>query len=149
MATLRVTINEQINLNNQEYGGMNELSISSINEIFKRIVTVSTNELVLYETDDSLVAGAKFDDDNIKYVRIKNLDTGSNYIVVRVKNAANDEFAYKLNAGEMFLLYQHEGTMNAVAAGTLDIGTGWEDITSVKLTSSSGSQDAEVFIAST
>ena len=66
MADLRVTINEQINLNNQEYGGMNELRISSINEIFKRVVTVSTNELVLYETDDTLVAGAKFDDDNIK-----------------------------------------------------------------------------------
>ena len=72
----------------------------------------------------------------------------TNYIVVRVKNADNDEFAYKLNAGESFLLHQHEGTMNAGTATTLDIGTGWHDITSVKLTAPDAACDVEVFSAS-
>jgi hypothetical protein len=37
--------------------------------------------------------------------------------------------------------------MNAVDAATLDIGAGWHDITSVKLTAPDGACDAEIFVA--
>tara|TARA_R100000808_G_scaffold8593_2_gene24322 strand:+ start:13818 stop:14282 length:465 start_codon:yes stop_codon:yes gene_type:complete len=146
-ATLTVTLEEDITLNGSRQGSKNVLRISDINEVYKRIVNVTTSEIALYTTDDSVVGGSQFDDDNVKYARITNLDN-ANYIVVRVKNADNDEFAYKLNAGESFLLYQHEGTMNAGTATTLDIGTGWHDITSVKLTAPTDVCDAEIFVAS-
>ena len=146
-STLKVTIQEDIKLNGVQQGGLNTLSIGSINEVYKRIVNVTTSEIALYTTDDSIVGGSQFDDDNVKYARITNLDD-TNHIVVRVKNADNDEFAYKLNAGESFLLYQHEGTMNAGTATTLDIGTGFHDITSVKLTAPTAACDAEIFVAS-
>ena len=146
-ADLVVKITEDIVLNGSPQGSTNTLTISSINEVFKRIVSVTTSEITIYTTDDSVVGGSQFDDDNVKYVRITNLDD-TNYIVVRVKNADNDEFAYKLNAGESFLLHQHEGTMNAGTATTLDIGTGWHDITSVKLTAPDATCDVEVFSAS-
>ena len=42
-ATLTVTITEDISLNNSQQGGTNILSISSINEVFKRIVTCPAN----------------------------------------------------------------------------------------------------------
>tara|TARA_R100001082_G_scaffold99170_1_gene67773 strand:- start:6954 stop:7418 length:465 start_codon:yes stop_codon:yes gene_type:complete len=145
--TLKVTITEQCYLNGKNQGGSQTLSISNIDEIFKRIISVPTSELLLYDTHDSNVAGSTFDDDNIKYVRITNLDD-ENYIVLRVKNADNDEFAYKLNSGESFLLYQHEGTMNAATAATIDIGTGWHDISSLKATAPTAACDIEVFIAS-
>ena len=119
----------------------------TVNDIYKRVITCPTSEILLYDTHDSNVAGSTFDDDLIKYVRITNYD-GSNYIILRIKNADNDEFAYKLQAGETFLLWAHESTMNAVDAGTLDIGTGWHDISSVKATANSGSCDLEILVAS-
>ena len=146
-ATLTVTLTENVSLNGQPQGSSNTLSIASVAEIYKRIVTVPTSEITVWTTHDSDVAGAQFDDDLIKYARITNKDD-TNLIVVRVKNADNDEFAYKLGAGQSFLLYGHESTMNAVDAATLDIGTGWHDITSLKLTAPDGACDCEIFVAS-
>ena len=40
MATLKVKIQEDIILENQDYGSKRTLEISSINDIYKRIVTV-------------------------------------------------------------------------------------------------------------
>ena len=110
-------------------------------------ITESLDEILLYDTHDTNVAGSTFDDDLVTYVRVTNHD-GSNYVVLRVKNADNDEFAYKLNAGVSFLLWKHEATMNAATASTIDIGTGWHDINSLKATAPSGPCDLEIVIAS-
>jgi hypothetical protein len=152
-ATMTITITESVDMNDAAGGntvGDTSTSIAetiTVNDIFKRIITCPTSEIVLYDTHDSNVAGSTFDDDLIKYVRITNHD-GSNYIILRIKNADNDEFAYKLAAGQSFVLWGHESTMNAVDAGTLDIGTGWHDISSVKATANSGACDLEILIAS-
>ena len=44
MATLTTTIKEEITLNNNSYNNERSLDISSVNEVVKRIVTVSTTE---------------------------------------------------------------------------------------------------------
>ena len=147
MADLVVKITEDLTLNGMQQGGSTSLTIASIADIFKRVYQVATTEQTIYTTHDSDTSGSQLDDDNIKYASITN--NGTAYITLRIKNADNDEFVYKLNAGESFLLYQHEATMNAATASTIDIGTGWHDITSVKATSSSSTQAVEVLIAST
>ena len=147
MADLVVKITEDLTLNGMQQGGSTSLTRASIADIFKRVYQVATTEQPIYTTHDSETSGSQLDDDNIKYARITN--NGTAYITLRIKNADNDEFVYKLNAGESFLLYQHEATMNAATASTIDIGTGWHDITSVKATSSSSTQAVEVLIAST
>ena len=43
-ATLTVTLKESIELNGVEQGATNEKTIASINEVSKRIVTVTTTE---------------------------------------------------------------------------------------------------------
>ena len=153
--TLTVTITESLDMNMADSGGgtIGDTSTSivktiTVNDIYKRIISVPTSEVLLYDTHDTNVAGATFDDDKIKYVRITNHEAeGGNHVVVRLKNADNDEFVYKLEPKESFLLYHHEGTMNAAQAATIDIGTGWHDISSVKLTAQDGAVDCEVFIA--
>ena len=145
-ATLTVTITESLTLNGANVGGTNTLTVNTVNDFYKRIITVPTSEIVAWTTHDTDIAGSQFDDDLVKYARITN--KGSNNVIVRVKNADNDELAYKLGPGESFLLHGHEATMNAVDAATLDIGTGWHDITSVKLTAPDGACDCELFIAS-
>ena len=74
MATLTVTVTEALTLNNTEQGGTVTQSISGINDTLKRIISVPTSEVNLYEAHDTNVAGNTIDDDNIKYDRISNLD---------------------------------------------------------------------------
>ncbi len=146
-ATMTITITESVSLNGTNRGNTITKSISNIHDVMERIITVPTSEVVLYTTDASAVAGSIFDRDYVKYARITNKDA-SNYVVIRIKNADNDEFAYKLAAGESFVLYGHVASMNAVDAGTLDIGTGWHDISSIKATANSGAVDVEIIVAS-
>ena len=47
MATLNVTHTESITLNGQEFGGTNTNSVAGINEISKRIITITTTESVI------------------------------------------------------------------------------------------------------
>ena len=146
-ATMTITITESVSLNGTNRGNTITKSISNIHDVMERIITVPTSEVVLYTTDASAVAGSIFDRDYVKYARITNKDA-SNYVVIIIKNADNDEFAYKLAAGESFVLYGHVASMNAVDAGTLDIGTGWHDISSIKATANSGAVDVEIIVAS-
>ena len=146
--TMTITITESLDVGTTVMDTATSIAKEvTVNDIYKRVITVSTNEVTLYDTHDSNVGGSTFDDDLISYVRISNYD-GDSDVVLRLKNADNDEFAYKLGAGQSFLLWGHEGTMNAVAAGTLDIGTGWHDLSSVKATSTNSTCDLEVLIAS-
>lgn len=146
--TMTITITESLDVGTTVMDTATSTAVTrTVNDIYKRVITCPTSEILLYDTHDSNVAGSTFDDDLVKYVRITNHD-GTNYIILRIKNADNDEFAYKLQAGESFLLWAHESTMNAVDAGTLDIGTGWHDISSVKATANSGACDLEILIAS-
>lgn len=146
-AAMTVTITESVSLNGTNRGNTITKTISNIHDVMERIITVPTSEVVLYTTDASNVAGSVFDRDFVKYARITNKDA-TNYIVVRIKNADNDEFAYKLAAGESFVLHGHLASMNAVAAGTLDIGTGWHDISSIKATAPDDPCDVELIVAS-
>tara|TARA_R100001463_G_scaffold16588_2_gene42912 strand:+ start:7728 stop:8174 length:447 start_codon:yes stop_codon:yes gene_type:complete len=147
MATLTVTLTETLTLNNTEQGGTTTQSISGVNDTLKRILSVPTTEVNLYETHDTNVAGNKFDDDNVKYVRISNLDS-TNFVSLRVSNASNDEFVYKLAAGESLLLYGHNETMNASEAAALTIGTGEASITDIGAKANTAVVDVELFIAS-
>ena len=54
--TLKVTITEALTLNSAEQGGTTNLSITGINHAYKRIVTVPTSEILLYDTHDTNVA---------------------------------------------------------------------------------------------
>ena len=145
--TLVVTISETVTLNGQEANSQNTLTLSNnIAEAYKRILTVPTaGEITLYTTHDTDVAGAQLDDDLIKYARITNKDD-TNYVSVRVTDANDDEFVYKLNAGESFLLHSHDTSMSACDTATA--GAANANIVSVKAQANSGACDCEVFVAS-
>ena len=88
MATLTTKVIEEITLNNNSYNSERSLDISSVNEIVKRIVTISTTETGLLgfaptsatDLSKSYLAG-QFDEDDARYIRITNLDS-SNHITL-------------------------------------------------------------------
>ena len=109
MATLKVKINEQLIIDNQDYGSENILEISGINEIVKRTVKLTTTEtgLIGFATTNqsdlskSYLAGV-FDEDEVRYIRITNLDDG-NHISLTFRNESNDEFLVIVDYGHSFL----------------------------------------------
>tara|TARA_R100000278_G_scaffold120107_1_gene102194 strand:+ start:1766 stop:2224 length:459 start_codon:yes stop_codon:yes gene_type:complete len=144
-ATMTVTITESVSLNGTNRGNTITKTISNIHDVMERIITVPTSEITLYSTHASAVAGSTFDLDFIKYVRITNKDA-SNYIILRVTNAESDEFAYKLAAGESFILHGHAASTEMSAAG--GAGAPDQNITSVEAQANSGACDVELIVAS-
>ena len=146
-ANMTVTITESCTLNGSVRGSTTTKTVSSVNDIMERIITCPTSEILLYDTHATNVAGSTFDEDLLAYMRITN--KGANTIILRIKNADNDEFAYKLAQDQSFILWSHDMSMNAMTAGTIDIGTGWHNITSVKATSPDNPSDLEYIVATT
>ena len=101
MANLTVTHTESLTLNGHEFGGTNILSISGINNVDKRIVTVPTSEVTLVSLGTAVAAGT-FNEANVRYIRITNKDT-TNHLYLVLKNEYNNECCLKLDKGQTFV----------------------------------------------
>ena len=144
-ATLSVTITEGVSLNGHTYGNTNTLEIANIDEVFQRVIEVPTGGATLFQFDTSAVSGQQFDEDNVKYMRITNLDD-TNFIRIEVESDTSTEVFYKLGAGESLLLYAAKDSMDAdsSAIGSPTLA----DITAVKGVADTASVDCEIFVAS-
>ena len=97
--TMTITITESLDVGTTVMDTSTSVSETiTVNDIFKRVISCPTSEIVLYLTHASVPQGYVLDKDLVKYVRITNYD-GSNYVTLRVTDGNNDEFAYKLEAG--------------------------------------------------
>ena len=160
-STLTVKVQESLTLNGFDYGSTTSRSITGVNEIYKRIITVpvsGSGTIQLFDTTGggaSVNAGSTFTAADVKYVRISNLNSGSAEGVklqfARDDNsdATDDEgFWLLLEEGQTMILNGTDGVMDA-AAGDLD-SPSLVDITHVRALNESGSVavDLEIFIAS-
>jgi hypothetical protein len=151
-ATLTVTLSESVLLKGVEQGSTNTLSISSINEVFKQIVTCTTDRNELFAAIASGTDKGSFLEANIRYIRVTNLDD-TNHVVLFFKNESNDEIAVKLDRGQSFI-YNADltggvvDTMDANSAGTASSGQ-LADLTNVYAQADTASVDLEIFVAST
>ena len=145
-ATLTVKITESITLNGVDQGGTVTKTISSLNQVTKRIVNVPTSQITVYTTGSDNESG-QHDLSEVKYARITNLD-GSNFCFIRVAETNNDEFVYKLEAGHSFILGTHSVSLSAADAATAGTSGSFGSIASVKLQADTASIAAEVFLAS-
>ena len=151
MATLTVSITESVTINGKDQGGTySGFSNSSITQVEKRQINITTTEVTLYGAANAAAdatGGPLWDDDSVKYVRITNLAANTSHILIVLKNADNDEFLYKLFGTESLLLYRHDGAMHA-KEGAAAVG----DVASIDLVTAqadTSTQAVELFIAST
>jgi hypothetical protein len=148
-ATLTVKIHESISLNGKDQGGTTSLSLSSINEISKRIVTVTTSEVEVIAMSTAASTGTYIEGD-VRYMRFTNLDD-TNHITLTFKNENNDEFAVKLDKGQSFI---YNGDISGGVVDTMDAidGTGLTmslgDLVNVTADADTASCDMEIFVAS-
>jgi len=141
MATLKVKIQEDIILDNQNYGSKRTLEIGSITDIIKRIVTVpaSTDTTVLMFTSTTGVVDGALDIELVKYIRVTNLD-GTAALQVGLDDGASDA-AYTSVAANSSIMYT-----GVTCEGGND-GTTLDDATALKVKGIADHQ-IEVFIAS-
>jgi hypothetical protein len=72
--TLNVQVTESVILNNEDHGSSNVVAITGINEVSKRIMSLTANTDITLATFSTTPDAGQFVTSSVKYVRITNLD---------------------------------------------------------------------------
>jgi len=141
-ATMQVVITEDINLDGQPRGGTTKFSVQSINEVSRRIVTVTTTSATFLTLGSAAGAG-QFINTDMRYLRVTNLDK-TNFVILGFKDTSADTFYVKLEAGQSFILYNDD--LEAFTNGSAFSAFGqWDTMT---MDADTASCDVEIFYAS-
>ena len=153
MATLTTTITEAVTLNGKDQGGTYTTSISGVNDIYKRLVTVPSGAdttIAAFQTAVS-TADSAIDLENVKYIRVTNLD-GSNPVNLSLQIAGGEDgtgnmsTTVLLEAGRSFMLGTvHDGI--AVDDDAAGIVTALTDLESILVDSLSENVHVEILVA--
>ncbi len=158
-ATLTVTITEAVTLNGYDQGSSNSLSITGINEVVKRIASITTTEtgILGFSNDgisaidgrqNSYIAG-QFDTDNIRYIRVTNKDD-TNFVTLVFRSTSGAEFAVKVDKGCSFIYpldLAGGGDLTMDAHNTAQSHS-LENLIDITADADTASCDVEIFVAS-
>ena len=148
--TLTVTITEQLTIDSRDYGGKQAMTISSIVDVSRRLVTVTTTEATVATFSAAIGAGNYIAAD-VMYMRFTNLDD-TNFLTLTFRNQDNDEFAVKLDAGKSFIWCgDNSNGMAAVFNATQDADaasdTAFGSLTNIQADANTANCDLEILIA--
>mgnify|MGYP003150169155 CR=1 FL=1 len=152
--TLKVKIQEDIVLDNQDYGSKRVLEIGSIAQVIQRIVSVPTTEsgllgvgaLISTDLSKSYIAGL-VTEVQTRYIRITNLDS-SNYITLNLRDEDGGEFAIRVDAGHSFIVPAGNGLANMVDISSSALSVSFEDLVDITAQANTAACNVEVFVAS-
>lgn len=140
MATLKVTISEELTLEGVSRGSSRVHDIASVTQTDNRIVTVTTTEADLVKFDTAVASGT-FVASSVKYLRISHTGTSGD-LTLRILGT-NEEYFVKLSAGDSFIL--NNASMDANAAGEEAVSLA--NISEIKAVASTGTIVSEIFVA--
>jgi hypothetical protein len=156
MATLAVTITESVTLNGTARGSTNSLSITGVDDVYHRIITCPANSetrLVDFHSSvaDAVVSGC--DVQNVKYMRITNLDSanpitlGLQIDVGEDDTAADSSASILVEAGKSFIMGSpHDGIQ--VSDANANMITNLVDLESLVVQPGGNAVKVEIFVAS-
>ena len=156
MATLTTTIREELTLNGIERGSTNTLSINGVNEVMQRMVSCPANQDTTVATFKAAVntSDNALDIDNVKYIRVTNLDT-SNSVVLSLQislaenGTADASTSILLAAGRSFIMgTPNDGISTDDDGATVITDTNLNDLESLIVDPMTSTVVVEVFIAS-
>ena len=161
MANLKVTIREELTLNGYDQGSKNTLTISDVDEVFKRIVTCPANNETTIARFRSSVGNASgtatfdsaLDVQDVKYVRLTNLDS-SNSLTLSLQvevgeddTGADTSASVLVEAGKSFVMGSpHDGI--SLSDANANLVTDLVDLDSLVVQPGSNSVNVEVYVAS-
>lgn len=158
MADLTVTLTEDVIVNGHQYGGTKSFIVSSIVDVYKRTLTVPASvdtTLVSFKATTG-TADAAMDIENVKYIRVTNLDT-SNSVNLSLQvdttehasdvSTADESATISLEAGKSFILgTPHDSVCVNDTNATIDVTL--HDLESIIVDSSSHAVRMEILVAS-
>ena len=146
MADLTTTLTESVTLNGAVRGTTNTVTTTGINNVYERIVTCTTDQTTHLAAFDSNSYGSavQIDKEDVKYIRVTNLDQ-TNSLELAVVGAATN-YQVLLNAGQSHILCAAENVMLAEEGTTPSFGT-MSDLRSLQV-NPSADLDVEIFVAS-
>ena len=149
-ATMTVTLTESVSLNGSQQGATNTLSVSNIDEVYKRIVSVPNSEVEILAFSTAVTTGT-FIESDVLYIRITNKDD-TNHVGLIFKNENDDEFGVKLDKGQSFI---YNGDLAGGVVDTMDAQDGgadlaantFADLVNVTAYADTAACDIEIFVA--
>jgi hypothetical protein len=155
MADLTVTLTEDVTVNGHQYGGTKSFIVSGIVDVYKRILTVPASVDTTLVSFKDTVGGADgaMDIQNVKYIRVTNLDS-SNAVNLSLQidndeddSAADESATISLGAGKSFVLgTPHDSVCVNDTNATID--TTLHDLESILVDSSTHAVRMEILVAS-
>jgi len=144
MATLTVTIEEELTINGKDRGSKNSIAISSVTETFNRVLTVDNTEQTILQFQATRPAGGAFTDATMQYLRITNL-AASNTVDLRIQDTANTkEYFVQIGGSESFVLFNDK--IDADATAGTGISLTQIELISAEATGTGGeTADIEIF----
>ena len=152
MATLKTTMLEEITLQGDKHRVLTTKSYTGINELSRRIVTITTAEAVIATFSAAVASAGHYVAADVRYIRFTNLDS-TNFITLTFRNQDNDEFAVKVDAGQSFLFNgDNANGMTAVFNATQDADAAADanfgSLTNIQADANTSTCDLEMLIAS-
>tara|TARA_R110000782_G_scaffold57344_1_gene120026 strand:- start:5448 stop:5891 length:444 start_codon:yes stop_codon:yes gene_type:complete len=146
MPDLITTLTESVTLNGSQRGSTNSLTTSGINNVYERIVTCTIDETTHLATfdSDSFGSAVQIDKQDVRYIRITNLDA-VNALELAIVGAAT-LYQVTLAAGQSHILGAAVTVMLAEADTSPSFGT-MADLTSIQV-HPTATLDVEIFVAS-
>ena len=141
-STLKVTLEENLVLNGKVQGNKNTFSVGTVNEATQRIFTGPSASEVTVVSFGTAVGAGTYVTDNIRYIRIKNLDD-TNWVRVRLfADLETDKIADVLvQPGQFFMLGSPKISDTAVFSA-------FTNLTSIKMQSNAADVDVELLVVS-
>lgn len=148
MASLTVTIQEELTINGKDRGNTNSITINNVTETFNRVLTVTNTEETILEFQASIPSGGAIVDGTLQYLRITNLNA-SNTVDLRIQDTSNTkEYFVRISGSESFILFNDR--IDANEANDEAISLSQIEKISADATGSSGeTADIEIFAVAT
>jgi len=154
MANLTVTLTESVTLNGSVRGSTNQLTITGIEQVMERIITIPNDQdtTVLLTKDTVASSDSAVDIQDTKYIRITNLDsTNSVNLSLQIDSGEDDSSADEscsilLEAGKTFMMGTPHDSV-AVSDSGPGIITTLHDLESILVDSGTNAVKLELFVA--
>jgi hypothetical protein len=142
-ATLTVQIKEEITLNGTAYDTTVSKSITGVGNIFKRIFSIPASSSVTLATFISTVTDNQFDVEDVKYIRVTNLDDTDALVLTKAFNSTSSATELKAQSSVVYFTPNGNGATSKAAITTTD------DIETLFVHNSHGGNalDLEIIIA--
>ena len=146
MADLVTTLTESVTLNGAIRGTTNSVTTTGINNVFENIVTCTTGQVTYLAAFDTNSYGSavQIDKENVRYIRVTNLDS-TNTLELAVVGAATN-YQVLLNAGQSHILCAASSIMLAEEDTSPSFGT-MAALDSLRVFPAA-TLDVEIFVAS-